>query len=187
MKPSPRNRETSTHATQHTHTHTPHTQHTTHIQSCLSSSARTPTFISRKNVLSLAKHPRQCAFDGGPRALKPPGFHTTTREPKRAHLSAPALQTPPKFNEKTPREKKSETVAGKGKHKSEILGGLAEGGLVEGRSSVRWSRDPNQQQPQPATTTPTPPEVNECGPKSVGGGSEGVPKGGPLGVGPLLP
>ena len=30
-----------------------------------------------------------------------PGFHT--REPKRAHLSAPALQTPPKFHERTPK------------------------------------------------------------------------------------
>ena len=31
----------------------------------------------------------------------PPGLHTTAQEPKRAHLSAPALQTPPKFNERT--------------------------------------------------------------------------------------
>ena len=34
---------------------------------------------------------------------KPLGFHTTVREPEWAHLRAPALQTPPKFHEKTPR------------------------------------------------------------------------------------
>ena len=45
----------------------------------------------------------------GVRALGPPGLHTTAREPKRAHLRVPALQTPPKFHEKTPREKKKDT------------------------------------------------------------------------------
>ena len=50
-----------------------------------------------------------------------------------AHLSAPALQTPPKFNEKTPqREKKRTNFAAGEKKKSEILGGLG-----EGRSSGR--------------------------------------------------
>ena len=38
---------------------------------------------------------------------KPPGFHTTAREPKRAHL-APTLETPPKFHGKTPREREKE-------------------------------------------------------------------------------
>ena len=41
---------------------------------------------------------------------KPPGFHTTTREPKRAHLTPPALQTLPKFHEKTPRERRKERI-----------------------------------------------------------------------------
>ena len=41
---------------------------------------------------------------------KPPGLHTTAREPKRAHLSAPALRTQPKFNEKTPREGRKERI-----------------------------------------------------------------------------
>ena len=40
----------------------------------------------------------------------PPGLHTTAREPKRAHLSAPALRTPPKFHEKTPREGRKERI-----------------------------------------------------------------------------
>ena len=49
---------------------------------------------------------------------KPPGFHTTAREPKRAHLTAPALQTP-KLHEKTPREgRKEEHGGGKGKQQA---------------------------------------------------------------------
>ena len=67
-------------------------------------------------------------------APKPPGFHTTEREPKRAHLSPPALQTP-KFNEKTPREtQKERNGSGRGKNKREILGGAEGGG-----SGVGWS------------------------------------------------
>ena len=61
---------------------------------------------------------------------KPSGFHTTAREPKRAQL-APTLQTPPKFHEKTPRERKRAKMVGEGK-KGEILGGPAEGGFAEG-------------------------------------------------------
>ena len=49
-----------------------------------------------------------------------------TRQPensKRAHFRAPALQTPPKFHEKTPRETQRERNGGeKGKKKREILG-----------------------------------------------------------------
>ena len=52
-----------------------------------------------------------------------PGFHTTARETKRAHFRTPALQTPPKFHEKTPREtQKERNGGGKGKKKREILG-----------------------------------------------------------------
>ena len=41
-----------------------------------------------------------------PRRLRgPPGFHTTTRDSKRAHLTAPALQTPRKFHEKNPSQR----------------------------------------------------------------------------------
>ena len=56
-----------------------------------------------------------------PAAPKPPGFHTTAREPKRAHLSAPALQTP-KFHEKTPREGGKERILWREGKKREILG-----------------------------------------------------------------
>ena len=49
-----------------------------------------------------------------------------TRQPensKRAHFRAPALQTPPKFYEKTPREtQKERNDGGKGKKEREILG-----------------------------------------------------------------
>ena len=43
------------------------------------------------------------------------GSHTTAREPKRAHFRVPALQTPPEFNEKTPRETQKERNGGAGK------------------------------------------------------------------------
>ena len=45
------------------------------------------------------------------RSVGPPGFHTTAREPKCAQLSAPALQTPPKFHEKTPRERTKNEIS----------------------------------------------------------------------------
>ena len=53
-----------------------------------------------------------------PAALGPPGFHMTTRELQTCKFESPgASKTPPKFNEKTARErdKKSENGAGKGK------------------------------------------------------------------------
>ena len=49
------------------------------------------------------------------------GFTRQPENSKRAHLSAPAVQTPPKFHEKTPREtKRANFAAGEGK-KREIL------------------------------------------------------------------
>ena len=58
------------------------------------------------------------------------GFTRKPENSKRAHSRVPALQTPPKFHEKTPRErkKKSENGGGRGKKKREILGGPAEEG-----------------------------------------------------------
>ena len=76
-------------------------------------------------------------FSSGGSASRPRGFHTTAREPKRAHLRVLALQTPPSFHEKTPRErerkkdtrrhpereKMSENGSGRvKKKKTEILG-----------------------------------------------------------------
>ena len=44
---------------------------------------------------------RAAVHDG---LVGPPGFHTTAREPKRAHFRVLAFKTPPKFHEKTPRD-----------------------------------------------------------------------------------
>ena len=50
----------------------------------------------------------------------------------RVHSRVPALETPPKFHEKTPRERKRAKMgAGEGKKKGEILGGPAEVGPAE--------------------------------------------------------
>ena len=53
-----------------------------------------------------------------PAAPPDPAAGARTRQPensKRAHFTAPALQTPPKFHERTPRERRKKIVAGKGK------------------------------------------------------------------------
>ena len=50
------------------------------------------------------------------------GFTRQPENSKRAHLSVPALQTPPKFHEKTPRERrKNEISGGREKKKREIF------------------------------------------------------------------
>ena len=69
---------------------------------------------------------------------EPPGFHTTAREPKRAHLRVPVFKNTAKIQRKRPkeREKRMKTVVGEGKKKSEILGGPAEGGPNGGRSGA---------------------------------------------------
>ena len=56
-----------------------------------------------------------------PAAPTRPGRRGFTRQPensKRAHLSAPALQTPPKFHEKTPREGRKERILRRDREKS---------------------------------------------------------------------
>ena len=81
----------------------------------------------------------------------------------KTNLKSRPIKTPPKFNEKTPSEtQKVRNGGGKGKKKSENLGGPAEGGPVEGRGVRRKvvQGSPNQQQPQqPRTTTPNPEQV----------------------------
>ena len=59
-----------------------------------------------------------------PGLVGPPGFHTTTREPKRAQAfkNTTTIQ-----REETQREEKNEFCGGRGKKKSEILGGPGEG------------------------------------------------------------
>ena len=49
--------------------------------------------------------------------------HDSPRTPKCAHLRVPALQTPPKFHEKTPIERRKSEISDGRRKKSEILGG----------------------------------------------------------------
>ena len=68
-------------------------------------------------------------------------------KPKRAHIRAPALQTPPKFNGTTPKRRRK-NCGGRGKKKrAEILGGPAEGSRGErpnlGRTHKNFSYSNN--------------------------------------------
>ena len=86
--------------------------------------------VSRQERLARAKSSTALA-------PKPPGFHTTAREPKHAHLRAPALQTPPKFNEKTPREtQKERNFRWERAKKERNFGGPAEGGPAESKPTT---------------------------------------------------
>ena len=69
-----------------------------------------------------------------PGLVGPPGFHTTTREPKRAHLRVPVFKNTTKIQRKRPTREgeKNQNCGGRGKKKSEILGGPAEEGPAEG-------------------------------------------------------
>ena len=74
-------------------------------------------------------------------------------------LNFGGVSTPPKFNEKTPRERQKERNGGReGKKKSEILGGPAEGGPAEGGPGKS----------KPATTTTTTPNPEQVGPRRAG-------------------
>ena len=58
-------------------------------------------------------------------ASGPPGLHTTTRELKTCTFQGPALQTPPKFHERTPRERereKKENCGGRREKKARNFG-----------------------------------------------------------------
>ena len=69
------------------------------------------------------------------------GFTRQPQKPKRAHLRVPVFKTPPKFNEKTPREGRKERILRRNREKkSEILGGPGEG-PGEGRS---WKGGPGK-------------------------------------------
>ena len=74
---------------------------------------------------------------GGPRFFFPlsPSSLSKHDNPRteRAHLRVPALQTPPKFHEKAPRETQKRNGAGRGEKK--ILGSPAEGGSKEVQTS----------------------------------------------------
>ena len=96
------------------------------------------------------------------------GFTRQPENSKRAHLRVPALQTPPKFHERTSRErereKKGANGSGRGK-KEERNFGRSGGGRSCGRVprrgfGVGWegSKPPTQQQHNNNTTTTQPHE-----------------------------
>ena len=93
--------------------------------------------------------------------------HDSPRTPN-VHISGHLLfKTPPKFNEKTPREtQKQRNGGGKGKKKSEILGGPAEGGPVEGGPA---EGGPGKSKPATTvtTTTTTTPNPEQVGPRPL--------------------
>ena len=88
------------------------------------------SFLPSLGVFSLnfggvfeGRDPQMCTFGLSGCRVEPRrlggrwGFTRQSENSKRAHLSVPALQTPPKFHEKTPRERRKEQnfVAGQGK------------------------------------------------------------------------
>ena len=88
-----------------------------------------------------------------PGLVGPSGFHTTAREPKRAHLRVPVFKNTTKIQRKGPTregEKNKNCGGGRGKIKSEILGGPAEGGSGGGGGPAEGvrQRGPQQQQQQ---------------------------------------
>ena len=79
------------------------------------------------------------------------GFTRQPENSKRAHLSAPALQTTTKFLKKSPREtqKKERNCGGRGKKKNEILGCPTEEGPAEEIRQKVGQGSPNQSAPFP--------------------------------------
>ena len=85
-----------------------------------------------------------------PGLVGPPGFHTTTREPKRAHLRAPAFENTTKIQREdtqrdTERAKRWREREEKARNFGRSGGGGSSGGVVR-RKVVQGS--PNHQQPQ---------------------------------------
>ena len=68
--------------------------------------------------------------------MGPPGFHTTTREPKRAHLSAPVFKNTTKIQrEDLPeREERKKFPAGERKKRAKFWAVQGKGGPAEGGS-----------------------------------------------------
>ena len=103
-----------------------------------------------------------------------PGFHTTAREPKRAHFRVLPVKTQPKFNEKTQSERQREerNGGGRGKKERKILGCRAEGreGLAQGGRKSK----PTTTTTTTCTTTANPeqvgPEVDPEGSTSLSPG-----------------
>ena len=89
----------------------------------------------------------------------PPGFHTTTREPKRAHLSAPVFKNTTKIQREDPpeREERKKFPAGERKKSAKFWavqgkGGPAEGGPGERPKNLERTHHTHQQAPPTGTT-----------------------------------
>ena len=67
-----------------------------------------------------------------PGLVGPPGFHTTTREPKRAHLSVPVFKNTTKIQREDPRERRNNEISG-GREKKERNFGRPRGRAVRRR------------------------------------------------------
>ena len=85
--------------------------------------------------------------------MGPPGFHTTAREPKRAHLSAPVFKTTTKFQREDLPEREERMRFPAGERKSAKFwavqgkGGPAEGGPGERSKNLEHTHTHKQQQP----------------------------------------
>ena len=85
-------------------------------------------------------------------AQKPPGLHTTAREPKRAHLRVPAFKNTTNSTRRHPEKdrKRTKMVAGEGKQRVKFWA-VRRRAVRRVRCPVVWRRvvqGPNQQQPQ---------------------------------------
>ena len=78
----------------------PEVPHDTRI--CIEDLADTDTDESDSDELRVEREVQDESADNRHAKLGPPGLHTTTREPKRAHLRVLAFKTPPKLYDKTP-------------------------------------------------------------------------------------
>ncbi len=120
---------------------------------------------------------------------KPPGFHTTAREPKRAHFRVPAFKNTTKNSTRRHPERQKKNVMGGRLVKSAKFWAVRGGeGPVEG--------GPGESKPTTTTTTTNkPPEMgggqtqNKCGPAGERGGARrvGSQRVGPMGSGPFSP
>ena len=109
-------------------------------------------FSSSATIFAVfCRTPPMCAFGvlglsyEAQAAPKPPGFHTTVREPKRPRLRVAAFKNTTKTRRHPERGNKSEHGCGRGKKRAKFLGGSALG--------VRRRGEPEGPKP---TTTPTP-------------------------------
>ena len=174
-----------THTTYTHHIHTPHTHthHTTHhAPNCTTQHTRphTPHPTPHTSAIDFGQFrlrpiSTSANFDfgqfldvefwdhkgWGPKggAPKPPGFHTTAREPKRAHFRVPAFKNTTNIQrEDTQRGKKRMNfAAGEGKKRAKFWAVQRKGGPGEGRSREGRSQEGRSNQtlkPTPTHETP---------------------------------